>query len=184
MKSENKHNWMIWAIIVLALMNISTFVTILIHNNRPGEITSSQLPEQGGSESTSLRYSGRYFRDQLGLNREQMSHFSEFNPEFRRNVRDINFSLASLRQRMIKEMAGETSDTMKLNELSDSIGHLHADLKKLTYKYYFDFRKICNKEQQETLEQMFGEMFAVDNQPGPGMHRSRYGRGYGRRLSD
>ncbi len=184
MKSENKHNWMIWAIIVLALMNISTIITIIIHNNRPGITTSSQLPEQAGSESTSLRYSGRYFRDQLDLTREQMSHFSEFNPEFRRNVREINLSLASLRQRMIKEMAGETSDTMKLNELSDSIGYLHAGLKKLTYKYYLDFRRICNKEQQEKLEQMFGEMFAVDNQPGPAMHRGRYGRGYGRRLNN
>ncbi len=175
---------MIWAIIVLALMNISTFITILIHNNRSGETTSRQLSEQIESESTSLRYSGRYFRDQLGLNREQMSRFSEFNPEFRRNVRDINFSLASLRQDMIKEMAAETIDTMKLNELSDSIGYLHAGLKKLTYKYYLDFKKICNKGQQEKLEQMFREMFTGDNQPGPGMQRGRYGRGYGRRVSD
>jgi len=175
---------MIWAIIVLALMNIATFVTILIHSSSTGKSTSGELTGQVQSESESLRYSGRYFRDQLGLTREQMLRFSEFNPEFRRNVRDINISLSSLRQRMIKEMAAETGDTIKLNELSDSVGYMHANLKKLTYKYYLDFRKICNEEQQEKLEQMFGEMFAGDTQPGPAMHRGRYGRGYGRRLNN
>ena len=43
---------------------------------------------------------------------------------------------------MLKEMAGETSDNARLDALSDSIGILHAELKKLTYRYYMDFKKI------------------------------------------
>lgn len=177
---------MIWAIVALALINITTFVTILVHNSRTEETTSGQLPEQVVSESTSLRYSGRYFRDQLGLNREQMSRFSEFNPEFRRNVRDINISLGNFKQRMIRELAAETSDTIKLNELADSIGYLHADLKRLTSRYYLDFKEICNQEQQKKLEELFGGMFTVDdrmNQYGPRGPRGPWGprgRGQGR----
>lgn len=175
---------MIWAIIILALMNISTFITILIHSNRTPEESHPQWSEQVSAENASLQYSGRYFRDQLGLNREQMSRFSEFNPEFRRNVRDINISLETIRLEMITEMANETSDTLKLNQLSDSIGHLHADLKKLTYKYYFDFKNICNEEQQQKLEELFMGMFSTDDQMVHYGPRGPAGRGGGRRFAN
>lgn len=174
---------MLWAIIVLAIMNISTFITILIHSSRTSE-TTPELSEQFNYESSSVQYSGRYFRDHLNLSKAQMSLFSEFNPEFRRQVRNINLSLVRMRQQMIEEMAAETSDTLKLNLLSDSIGHLHTDLKKLTYRYYMDFKNICNQEQQEKLEQMFGEMFATDIHPGQYGQRGPYGRGPGRRFNN
>lgn len=184
MQTVNRHQWMIWAIIILALMNITTFITILIHSNRSSQEVSPQLSEELPAESASLQYSGRYFRDQLGLNREQMSRFSEFNPEFRRNVRDINISLANIRLQMINEMADETSDTVKLNQLSDSIGSLHADLKKLTYKYYFDFKNICNEEQQQKLEELFMGMFSTDYQMVHYVPRGPAGRGGGRRFAN
>jgi hypothetical protein len=31
MKAENKHSFMVWAIVVLAIMNVSTLATILYH---------------------------------------------------------------------------------------------------------------------------------------------------------
>jgi hypothetical protein len=63
---------------------------------------------------------------------------------------------------MLTEMASAKSDTTKLNMLSDSIGYMHSRLKKLTYKYYLDIKIICNKEQQQKLEQLIREMFAND----------------------
>jgi hypothetical protein len=74
---------------------------------------------------------------------------------------------------MLIEMAAIKSDTSRLNMLSDSIGHLHSNLKKLTYGYYLDIKNICNPEQQKKLEQLFGEMFTNDAPmgfPGRGMH--------------
>ncbi|HBE42091.1 MAG TPA: hypothetical protein DDW27_12955 [Bacteroidales bacterium] len=184
MKTVRNNRWMIWAILILAVMNITTLITLLVHRSHSPEEIKAASFLQAGADNASMRYSGRYFREQLSLNRDQMKRFSEFNPEFRNNVRNINLKLIKIRHQMIREMASETSDTEKLNILSDSVGHLHADLKKLTYKYFMDFKKICNREQQEKLEQMFGEMFAGDNQPGPNMQRGPYGRGYGRRFNN
>ena len=180
MATENKYRWMIWVIVVLAVMNLTTLITILV---QPGDIPDETIPalsEQAGSENESVRYSGRYFRDQLNLTGDQMNRFSEFNPVFRNKVRNLNHELAKIKQQMMHEMAAEKIDTLKLNMLSDSIGHMHAGLKKLTYRYYMDFKEICDSDQQKKLEQMFGEMFATDNQPGQYMQRGRNGRGYGK----
>lgn len=187
MRTGRRYSWMIWAIVSLALMNITTFATILVHTGRTEKSDLSRLPEQTESENSSLRYSGRYFRDHLGLTRQQMSRFTEFNPEFRRNAREINISLANLRQQMMREMTAERSDTTKLNEISDSIGSLHARLKKISWEYYLDLKEICNKEQETRLEEMFGSMFTVDGQEfrqGPRGPRNPPGRGKGRQFNN
>jgi Spy/CpxP family protein refolding chaperone len=184
MRTGSRYHWMIWAIIALALMNVTTFATILVNRGRTVKTGMLHLPEQAYSDRTSLRYSGRYFRDHLGLTREQMSRFTEFNPVFRRNAREINISLAELRRQMMIEMSAETSDTVKLNTISDSIGRLHSRLKKISWEYYLDLKNICNKEQEAKLEEMFGSMFTPDGQEfrrGPGGFRNPPGRGQGRR---
>ena len=184
MITENRNRWMIWAILVLAVMNITTLTTILIQGSNSRETSAPVLSEKVRSGDISVEFSGRYFRDKLNLTSDQMAEFAKFNPEFRKKVRNINLNLMEIRQQMMVGMTAEKPDTVKLNMLSDSIGSLHANLKKLTYGYYLDFKRICNKEQQAKLEEMFGRMFAADNQPGQYGQRNRYGRGYGRRISN
>jgi hypothetical protein len=141
-------------------MNISTILTILINRNQAANFSYPQ--RQKISESASAKFSGRFIRDHLGFNQQQMNRFVEINPEFRRQVMGINNELAGLRRRMLVEMSTGSSDTSKLNQLCDSIGQVHASLKKYTYKYYLDIKNICDKQQKVKLEQMFDEMFAGD----------------------
>jgi len=182
MNAERKNLFMIWTIIALAVLNLTTIVTIFYYRNRNGQGTVNQEAGSIQSENASMRFSGRYFRDQLNLNAEQMDRFREFNPAFRQHVRDINFELSNIRRKMLNEMSSSVCDSDRLNLLSDSVGHLHADLKKLTYRYYLDFKEICNREQKEKLDKLFGEMFATDG------HTGQYGpggpdrRGRGRRF--
>lgn len=182
MKTESKKALMIWAIVALALLNLTTIATVFYYRSRNVKETTNQESVVIQPENTSLRFSGRYFRDQLNLNAEQMERFREFNPLFRQHVRDINFELSSIRRKMLDEMSSSRCDTVRLKSLSDSIGHLHANLKVLTYKYYLDFKKICNKEQKEKLDSLFGAMFATDIQAGQPGPRGPYGRGRGRRF--
>ncbi|MBK7710890.1 MAG: hypothetical protein IPJ37_08040 [Bacteroidales bacterium] len=182
MKAANKNNWMVWAIAVLAIMNLATLITIVYHKNNSSDKELVVIPDQSQSESTSVNYSGRYFKDELNLSGEQMKSFSEFNPEFRRNVMAINQSLDMKRHEMLVEMAEENCDTNRLNLLSDSIGYLHARLKKQTYLYYLDFKRICNEEQQKKLEQLFGEIFNSDIQMVKQGRGVQGGRRYGRQT--
>lgn len=183
MKAETKNRLMIWAIILLALMNISTILTVLINRNQVENAITGNSSDQAKSESASVRFSGRYFRDQLGFNQQQMSRFHEFNPVFRKQIQSINTELAGQRYRMLLEMSAGSADTGRLNQLCDSIGYIHACLKKHTYRYFLDIKNICDKQQQEKLEQLFGEMFAGDMQTGH-YGRGQMGRGRGRQISN
>jgi hypothetical protein len=184
MKTENRYSWMVWAIAILAVMNIATILTVLYNRNQTSKEKVLFETSQPGSENTSIRYSGRWFRDQLSFNSEQMARFVEFNPSFRENVRNINMNLNLLRQKMLSEMASVNCDTIKLNTLSDSIGFLHAYLKKVTYKYYLDIKNICDQQQQEKLEHLFGAMFASDGRMGQFGQGGQQGRRRGRPFNN
>jgi Spy/CpxP family protein refolding chaperone len=162
MKTENRRSWMFWAIVVLAVSNVSTLATILYHQYQSAKPAVNSTEFQRQMETSAEKFSGRYFRDNLSLNNNQMDKFREFNPVFRHQARAITLELASKRMQMLNEMALPQSDTNKLNALSDSIGLLHSNLKKLTYKYYLDLKGICTAKQQEQLKQLFNEMFTND----------------------
>lgn len=175
---------MVWAIIILAVMNVATIITVLYNRKQTSnEIVVAEY-SQPRSGTTSIRYSGRWFRDQLNFSSEQMDRFAEFNPAFRENVRNINIDLNILRQKMLFVMASEKCDTIRLNILSDSIGTLHAELKKTTYKYYIDLKEICDQSQQEKLEQLFGGMFSSDGRMGQFGKGGQQGRRRGRQFTN
>ena len=162
MKTENKYSLMVWAIVILALMNISTLASIMYHKYQSEKTVTISTSDQKQLEADSEKFSGRYFRDQLNLSGDQMDKFKEINPAFRLKARNITIELAEKRKQMLIEMAGEKGDTLRLNALSDSIGQLHSDLKRITYRYYVEIKSICDQEQQKKLEQIFGEMFTND----------------------
>lgn len=165
-------------------MNISTLATIMYHKYQSDQSATRTAPEKQQLETDSEKFSGRYFRDQLNLSAEQMDQFKGINPAFRLKARNITIELADKRQQMLIEMAAEKSDTLRLNALSDSIGQLHGELKRITYRYYMEIKNICDPEQQKKLEQIFGEMFTNDlpmGYPGKGGPR---GRQHGRELDN
>lgn len=170
-----KNKWLIWLVLLLLIMNVSAIITMLYHQK--SEKTSGKFQAISVKDSvSSVQYSGRWFRDELQLSRDQMAMFSDFNPPFRHKVRSINIELLEKRREMLDELTAENSDTLRLNILSDSIGMLHAGLKKATYEYYLEFKKICTPEQQEKLKEIFGTMFEGEipaGGPGQGMHRGR-----------
>lgn len=184
MRTENKYNWMTWAIIILALMNIATIVTVLYQKNRAEAVENSFSKSETGSENASVNYSGRYFRDQLSLDNDQMSKFMAINPTFRGSIRDINRKLNHTRQEMFSLMAAGEADTAKLNALSDTIGVLHANLKKETYRYYLDLKNICDTEQQKKLEELFRGMFVSESQMGQNGNAGQQGRRRGRPFNN
>jgi len=185
MIEERRNRWMIWAIVALAIMNISTLATVFYNrNNSSAEEVPVNISSLTEPETTSIEYSGHYFRDNLNLNRYQMDRFSQFNPPFRQQARNINTNLKKIRHRILSEMAAENSDINRLNILSDSLGILHSDLKKITTQYYLNIKELCNQEQKEKLEQMFLKMYIGNESNERNKSRGQPGRGYGRRLNN
>jgi len=183
MKTENKYSLLIWAIVVLAIMNVTTIITVLYHKYKSDKVVSSTVDAKQ-AEIDSEQFSGRYFRDELNMSNAQMEKFKVINPAFRPKARFITIELAEKRKQMLIEMATAKSDTSKLNALSDSIGQLHSELKRITYRYYLEIKDICNSEQQVKLEKIFGEMFTNDTPIGSSGKGGPRGWQHGRRFSN
>jgi 3-methyladenine DNA glycosylase AlkC len=59
---------------------------------------------------------------------------------------------------MITELDKETSDQNTLETISNDIGKLHSELKKVTIDYYMKMKAECNEEQQKKLNEIFMSM--------------------------
>ncbi|NJK96992.1 MAG: hypothetical protein HC905_20585 [Bacteroidales bacterium] len=137
MKTENKQSWMVWAIIVLVVMNLSTLATILYHQHQSNISDNDSAQIQPLLEADAEKFSGRYFRDKLNLDGNQMDKFREINPVFRQQARVITVDLTTKRKQMLGELIFEKSDTGKLNAISDSIGQIAQQFEKTHLQILF-----------------------------------------------
>jgi hypothetical protein len=159
----------IWisVVIFLTVLNIASLTTIVFHIVNSGNVTTNN--NTVGIEGNTTAYSGRYFRDRLRLNSEQMSDFRIVNNAFRNHARKINSQLIKLREEMLQEMQKSAPNVNSLDAYSDSIGMLHNELKRYTYHYYLGIKEICDPSQQQELNRIFKEFFIHD------LHMGQYG---------
>lgn len=159
---NQKIKWLVWAIIVLFLMNAVTLGTIIYHNYKQEQQvdTISTVSSFSGNP-----INGRFFRQTLGFDNEQMSVFQEANQQFRPQTMALTLSIDSLKTEMFAEMKKQEPDTMKLNKLSKEIGDRHAQLKEETYRFYLKLKAVCTEQQQLQLEKVFEPLFINENLP-------------------
>ena len=105
---------------------------------------------------------GRIFRDELNLNQQQHNQFRTFRQVFHSQSNQILNDMQDVREDMLEELAKQKPDTVKLHQLSGSIGDLHRELKLHTFEYYFNMKKICNTKQKEKLHEIFKSMISPD----------------------
>jgi Spy/CpxP family protein refolding chaperone len=169
-----KLKWMIWAIVVLFLMNAATLGTILYHNYKqvtPTDRITSAAPYAGNA------LNGRFFRQTLGFTNGQMDGFRNANEKFRPQTAALTLSIDSLKAEMFKEMGKANPDTLRLNALSNEIGNLHSELKRETYQFFLKIRTVCTEEQASQLEKVFEPLFVNENiSTGPRGHQRGWNR--------
>lgn len=167
---------LIWVIIILAVLNLATIISGISYSskNRNTGVVKTEVPFNQRAD---------FFYEQLGLTPEQREHFLEYNQEFNRNARAITNDLNTLRFSMIKEMAESNPDRSKLDDICTRIGTLHTQLKGVTVDYYLQMKSVCDKQQQQALNDLFERMLDSDGNlemRRPGYGRQNRGGGYGR----
>jgi hypothetical protein len=166
MRTERNHSWLLWAVVALAVLNLSTLGTIFYQRFNYNKKLKEQALQSSSVIPAGMGFGRNYFIEPLGLSPEQLNEFHKFDPEFSENVIAVNYRLSELRNEMISEMTKPEYNAERLNELSDLIGAEHSTLKKLTYKYYLDIRSICKSQQQKTLDTVFAATLMNDRNPG------------------
>ena len=174
MKSRSN---LIWLVVILLVLNAVTIATILYHNyNERNRKDDSVIINTNGE-----MINGRYMRQQLGFNNDQVDLFRDANFDFRQEAFATIAAIDSLKLQMFRELKKEKPDSITIKSIADSIGIRHADLKKRTAAFYLKVKSICNAEQATKLENVFAPLFNNEGM-GNGTHRGFQsgGRGQGR----
>jgi Spy/CpxP family protein refolding chaperone len=169
----NKQTILIWTIVVLVILNMSTVATILYHNYQDNIGQQSIVLDTEGQNPLN----GRYFRQTLGFTTSQMEVFRQVNHEFRPNANSIIIKIDSLKSEMFSEIKKPACDTVKLNALALETGKLHTELKQETNRFYLKIKAVCTPEQLDKLQDAFSPLFR--NEPCNGDGQGRRGKGQG-----
>jgi len=171
MITERKYRILLWAVIVLAVTNLTTIGTLVWMRYRP------DLPRDERPMYNQNTPRGGWFMNALELNDEQQASFQHHSRQFRENARQLAEEMNTLRQQMMQEMVAPTPDTIQLNKLSEQIGHNHAKLKQMTWKYFNNLRSCCPPDQLPTLENEFHRFMKHEGEGGRhGKNRRQHNR--------
>ncbi|MFZ1369458.1 MAG: hypothetical protein WAR78_03700 [Ferruginibacter sp.] len=167
-----KNQILTWVIVLLLISNTATIGTILYHNYRENQ-NANQIGINTGAEINMLN--GRYFRQTLGFNEQQMESFRTINREFRPSAMEMTIEIDSLKNNMFAELQKATPDTIQLNEMSKQIGVLHGRLKYATYHFYLNIKNVCSAAQSIELEKIFMPLFKSEGLTAGPNHLRRRG---------
>lgn len=166
-----------WLVILLLVLNAVTIGTIIYHQRQEKKAaTDISIGTYAGTNPLN----GRFFRQEMGFNSQQMDIFRELNQSFRPASMEITFRIDSLKEVMYNQLIRLKSDSILLQQLSDDIGVLHSQLKKETVLFYIRLKEICDPDQQKQLAEVFKPLFISENltnhgnfKNGPGWKRKQ-----------
>lgn len=161
---------LIGIIILLVASNITTVLRFTTAENN--KTTSDKKIK---TEELQNKKVGRFFKDQLKMDKTQHRQFMENRRQYNQKAFLIARSIDSLRKTLIDELAKEPIDSVVIYQISQKIGKNHALLKNETAFFYLNIKKNCNDDQKEILHQIFTDL----NNPETEMHFGK-GRKYRR----
>ncbi|MEA4936985.1 MAG: hypothetical protein VB102_10125 [Paludibacter sp.] len=165
----NKIKILQWLVALLLLLNLSTIASIVYHQYQEKVDTDILISDSENER----RLNGRYFRQTLGFDNEQMEAFRQANRAFQPEANAIISTIDSLKNDIFSELKREKPDTAKLNLLSESIGNQHTKLKKETNKFYLKIKNVCDSVQKKQLNEVFSPLFRNQYAGGSGRNCKR-----------
>jgi Spy/CpxP family protein refolding chaperone len=176
MISGSKFKILVWLVVILFAINVSTVVSLYVHTKRtgsPAENHTTDLVDRQAERGVSQ------FREHLNLDAAQIIQFRDINREYNRTAGQITRQLEFLRIDMVNELGKSPADMEKIREINTRFGQLHEQLKNRTAEYYLQMNEVCNEEQKQKLYELFSEMVQTDESrpAGSGRRRGRAWRG-------
>lgn len=175
----NRKFWITTLIVFLLLTNVLSLTIIAYNYYKQDGSTERIFDEASDNDSIVIprQHLGRFFREQLDLDREQHSAFRAYRRAYHQQAETIGEQLDKYRQDLWNELGKAQADSLKLQQIADSIGMAHSELKQATIDYYLNLRAVCAPEQQQELHRIFQAMRQSEVHFRSRMHRN--GRGHG-----
>ena len=148
---NNKTKFLYFIIIALLLMNAGTLTVMFMHSH----------PHDGNN----LQEVSRWLTEQLKLNAEQQEKYKALQDEHRKNMESIHEQDRNLHDRYFELLHGETIDSVRVNQLADSIAINRKQTELTTFYDFKKIRAICNTEQQKKFDSIIGEVLKMMGRP-------------------
>lgn len=178
MKTNNKRTLIVAGIIFITVINLAALGTQLYHSYfqpRFAERIDRNDRNARSREFNHERFHSR-FAERMGFSDEQEQAFRKISRETFQQSRPIIDQLNLKRRELLDQLTQESVDSVQVSLLSEEIGRLHAELKKISAAHYLALKELCTPEQQSQLLEFYDRMIPQ----GPG----REGRGRNRRSGN
>ena len=158
METKTKRNLVIWAIIVLVLLNISSLGTIWYHRYQFKKVRQTERPDRrfDGRRPSENRRMGQlpsFMLKGMDLSEEQKAKLDSTWHHFNRKRRVLEDSMNSNRGRMFDIIMNETLDTGQYEELSAKQAGIMRELNDTMLKMNRTMRANLTEEQQKALSE-------------------------------
>lgn len=151
----NKSRILIWLVVLLSVLNLSIITVVVYHHIQEQKALSGITIDAEGQSCLN----GRFFRQHLGFDDDQMVVFRKTNQEFQPKAQGVILQLDLLRTEAFDLLNQENSDSLRLKEISSQIGVLHEALKNATNTYYLGLKSVCTPQQEVLLKEVFTPLF-------------------------
>jgi Spy/CpxP family protein refolding chaperone len=167
---------LIGLILFLVITNLVTVVTVLVRTRDTALTTpaGTQLPANEENDPGD-RQRTLFFTRELKLDGDQQDRFREIHQDYMRKARNISQDMGRLRDQLLQEMDRANPDRTVTDSLSEQIGHLHTELKKLTVNYYLGLKAACNPSQQQKLYEIMKKIINPEGDVQLPREGGRYG---------
>lgn len=147
-----------WGVILLAIMNLFSLVTVwYLHFHRP-DVSNLEMPPPNRVTD--------FLKNELGLSETQTHRADSIIEDHFKKVGIILYSMRDIRKELLKEVSVGTPDFAKIEKLADEIGNKHSELEKLKFYHFFELKKTCTPDQQKKLDKIFRDILPEIGPPG------------------
>ncbi len=158
MENKSKKKILIVVLIALILMNFAALGTFVYQRYISSPKTEDSVDKEKGQYTNPQERVKHFVKRELNLDDEQFEKYCRYKDTNMKNSGEIWNQLVSLREASLLEIVSENPDTLRLAELSDSIGFFHKKIQKEMNRHFLSVRKILNPEQMPKFNEMILNM--------------------------
>jgi len=134
-----KNKAIIYALLILTVVNLAAFGTFLFHRFRGcARIRAERAPAEGFEQ----------IKQELSLSAEQVAKFQEFRKTFHFELDALSAQQNDMRRQLIQELGSATPSRERLSEISGHINGLQIEAQERVIDHLLDVKAILSSEQQ------------------------------------
>lgn len=170
MKTMGTNRFILWALIFLAIINVSALLSFYLFARNSSNNTASVVDSKPGL----------VLKTELSLSEEQEMKVKKINSEYKVQSEPIVDSIKSAKSRLLDELSKENTNTQTISNILKDLGIHQNNLQQANVKQFLALKQVCTPEQTLKLSGIYAELYGCSvngKGDGKGMkHRHRYGK--------